>query len=108
MEQIEQKNQLPWGGVGIAMPVFCILLGMILLANNLHWVSWTVWQTIWRFWPIFLIGAGLEYMVARRFQYGSLAVLIFMVVALSGAVVLHSTGQDRAASHKPAPASPAP
>lgn len=101
---MEDDKQLPWGGVGIAMPMFLVALGIILLCNNLHFLAWGVWSTIWRFWPIFLIATGLEYMVARRFKYGSLAVLIFMLASLGAAVILHAVGKDRGAQLRSIPA----
>ena len=89
------------------MKWFLVALGIILLCNNLHFLAWNVWLTIWRFWPIFLIATGLEYMLARRFKYGSLAVLIFMLSALAAAVVLHAAGRDNLAHRKSAAAATA-
>ena len=98
---MEENDKLPWGGVGIAIPMFLVALGVILLCNNLHFLAWNVWATIWRFWPIFLIATGLEYMLARRFKYGSLIVLVFMLAALVAAVVLHAAGRDKAERGRP-------
>lgn len=73
-------------GRSVVGPVILILLGLAFLANNLGWVDWNIWNMLWRLWPVWLIAAGLDLIIGRRFQWGSLAVLAIVLVIGGGAV----------------------
>ncbi|RJR25472.1 hypothetical protein C4578_01560 [Candidatus Microgenomates bacterium] len=47
-------------GNGVTWAVFLIFAGVILLLNNLGLVSWSVWASLWKFWPLILVLGGLE------------------------------------------------
>ncbi|MDD3531772.1 MAG: DUF5668 domain-containing protein [Candidatus Shapirobacteria bacterium] len=44
----------------VVWPLILISLGLLFLLNNLGLLSWSAWNILWRFWPIFLILSGLE------------------------------------------------
>jgi len=44
-----------------------ITLGIIFVLNNLGVLPWSVWETLWKLWPIFLIVAGLEILINSCF-----------------------------------------
>ena len=37
-----------------------IILGAVFLLNNFGILSWGVWDTLWRFWPVLLVIWGLQ------------------------------------------------
>jgi len=68
---------------GIAGPLILIFLGVIFLLNNIGVVDWTVWDVIQRFWPVLLIAAGLDLMLARRSAWGSIIALVLILVFIA-------------------------
>jgi hypothetical protein len=46
-------------------PLFLVLLGFLLLLNNFDIISWSIWNSLFRFWPILLIFSGLEILLGR-------------------------------------------
>ncbi|KKP69361.1 hypothetical protein A2X44_04380 [candidate division CPR3 bacterium GWF2_35_18] len=42
-------------------------LGVIFLLNNFNILPWSVWGTLWRFWPVFLILGGLQIVLGKSF-----------------------------------------
>jgi hypothetical protein len=44
-------------------PLILISAGVLLLLNQMGRLPWSVWGTLWRFWPVILILAGLEVLV---------------------------------------------
>jgi hypothetical protein len=48
---------------GLAVPLFFIAAGVILLLNNLG-VVWL--ERVWDLWPVAFLAAGVEQLVARR------------------------------------------
>jgi hypothetical protein len=81
MERRERRGSL----VG---PIILIGLGLVFLLNNLGMVSWDVWDTIARFWPILLIAIGLDILIGRRSILGSLLALAVMLVVVGAALWL--------------------
>lgn len=51
-------SRLRWG-------IFWILVGLVILANNLGWLSWWVWADLLHLWPLLLIAIGLELIVKK-------------------------------------------
>lgn len=68
---------------GLIGPLILLALGFILLFNNLGLISWDIWSTLWRFWPLILILLGLEILVSRT-ESG----IAYALVALLGVVVI--------------------
>ncbi len=85
---------------GLVGPVILIGLGVVFLLNNLGILSWSMWDVIFRLWPVLLIAAGLDIIIGRRSAWGSLLALALMLVVLAGAFWLFgaSTGTERARS----------
>ena len=57
-----------------------IAIGLILLANTLGYLPWSVWWNIFSLWPLLLVAAGLD-ILGRSFEWQWMR-------AVSGAVVL--------------------
>lgn len=69
--------------------IILIFLGLLFLGRNLGFVSWGFWPLFVRFWPIFLVAAGLEMLLGNIFAakvvklflgLATIFVLIFMIV----------------------------
>ncbi len=45
---------------------FLLVLGAILILQTTGVLPWTLWGTLWRFWPAVLIAAGITLMMRRR------------------------------------------
>ncbi|MBM4465916.1 MAG: hypothetical protein FJ014_10245 [Chloroflexi bacterium] len=80
----EQKRR----SVSLVGPVILIGLGVIWLLNNMGLLAWSVWEVIFRLWPILLIAAGLEIILNRFSVWGSLLALVLTVAILAGALWL--------------------
>jgi len=73
-------------------PIILIGLGVIFLLNNLGLLSWSIWGTLLRLWPILLVAAGLDLILGRRSIWGSLAALLLTLAILGGALWVSGTG----------------
>jgi hypothetical protein len=76
---------------GIVGPIILIGLGIIFLLNNLGVLSWSIWGTLLRLWPILLIAAGLDLILGRRSIWGSLSALVLTLAILGAALWLSGT-----------------
>jgi len=74
--------------VSLVGPLILIGLGVIFLLNTLGVLAWSVWEAIFRLWPILLIAAGLEIILNRFSVWGSLLALVLTAVILAGALWL--------------------
>jgi len=74
--------------VSLVGPVILIGLGVIFLLNSLGVLAWSVWEVIFRLWPILLIALGLEIILSRLSAWGSLLALVLTVAVLVGALWL--------------------
>ncbi|MCP4539305.1 MAG: hypothetical protein GY832_19385 [Chloroflexi bacterium] len=76
----------------IVGPVILIGLGVIFLLNNLGILSWSVWDVIFRLWPVLIIAGGLDILIGRRSVWGALLSLVLTVALIAGALWLYGTG----------------
>src|SRR3990172_5801485 len=72
-------------------PVILIGFGVILLLNNLGLLSWTIWDTLFRLWPVILIAIGLDILIGRRSLWGSLLSAALVLAILGGAIWLFAS-----------------
>ena len=80
----EQKRRR----VSLVGPVILIGLGVVFLLNNMGVLAWSVWEVIFRLWPILLIALGLEIILSRLSAWGSVLALVLTVAILAGALWL--------------------
>jgi hypothetical protein len=73
-------------------PVILIGLGIVFLLNNLGYLSWSVWDVIFRLWPVLLIAGGLDILIGRRSAWGALLSLILTLALVAGALWLYEAG----------------
>jgi hypothetical protein len=84
----EQKRRR----ISLVGPVILIGLGVIFLLNSLGLLAWSVWEVIFRLWPVLLIAVGLEIILNRLSAWGSLLALVLTAVILAGAFWLLGPG----------------
>ncbi len=65
------------------IPLVLILIGVLLLLQNLGLVSADIWSTIGRLWPLLLVLIGLDVLLGRRL--GGRAILGMTLLAFAGA-----------------------
>jgi hypothetical protein len=85
MEKRERRGSI----VG---PVILIGLGVIFLLNNLGMLSWSVWETIFRLWPVILVAVGLDLVIGRRSVWGSLVALVLVALVIAAGLWLIGVG----------------
>jgi len=74
--------------VSLVGPVILIGLGVVFLLNNMGVLAWSVWEVIFRLWPILLVALGLEIILSRLSAWGSLLALVLTVAILAGGLWL--------------------
>jgi hypothetical protein len=69
----------------IVLPLILIVLGVVFLLNNLGWLSWDIWTTVARLWPLLIIAIGLDLIIGRRSPLGSIlsVVLVLAIIGLA-------------------------
>jgi hypothetical protein len=91
MSEMDEKRRDRRGG-GLVGPMILIGLGVVFLLNNLGLLAWSVWDVIFRLWPILLIAVGLDVLIGRRSIWGSLLALVLTLAILAGVVWLFESG----------------
>jgi len=69
-------------------PIVLIGLGIMLLLGNLDVIQLNFWELLFRFWPVFLIAAGLDILLGRRASGGALIALMLILGVVFGAIWL--------------------
>jgi hypothetical protein len=68
-------------------PLILIAAGILLLLNQTGRLPWSIWGTLWRFWPVILILVGLEVLIgASRSIAWYIVGLVIAVVVLAGII----------------------
>lgn len=67
-------------------PVVLIGLGILLLLSNFGFINVNIWDLIFRFWPLFLVAAGLDLLLGRRTNSGALIGLVVVGGLVVGAI----------------------
>ena len=79
-----------WRGEGIAGSLFWLGVGVIFLLANLGYLPVTVWELLWRFWPVLLIAIGIDIIIGRRASAGAQILSVVLALALLGGLVWFS------------------
>lgn len=90
-EVTEQKPCCVEGGKGvdtgaIVWAFILIFVGVVLLLNTLGVVSWSIWNYLWRFWPIFLVMAGVGIILGKS-RIAGVAIAIVTLVVFVGVFI---------------------
>jgi len=78
-------------GGSIVGPVILIGAGIVFLLNNLDVLPWSIWNQVWRLWPIVLIAIGLDLIIGRRNTALSL-IIVLLLVGAGVAFLLYNDG----------------
>jgi len=68
---------------GVVGPLMLITIGVLLLLNQMGRLSWDLWGTLWRFWPVIFILIGLDILVGA-----SRSTLVYVLGLLAALVVI--------------------
>lgn len=68
---------------GLVGPTVLIAAGIVLLLNNLGLVSWGIWASLMRFWPVLLVAVGLDIIFGRRSTWASALIALAALLALA-------------------------
>ncbi len=66
-------------GAPVVGPVILIGAGVVFLLNNMGVLPWSVWNQLWRLWPLILIAIGLDILVGRRSALLSTFIVLLLV-----------------------------
>lgn len=102
------KSPPPAHHRGIIGPLLLILVGILFLLQNLGWIEWSVWEILWRFWPVWLIAIGLDMLLGRRGAWGGILAVGIIVTILAGALYYAGIWRSRPEGEWDSPAATLP
>ncbi|MDD4875655.1 MAG: DUF5668 domain-containing protein [Dehalococcoidales bacterium] len=59
--------------------IFLVFLGIVFLLQTLNVLHWSIWGTLWRFWPVLFIITGLDILL-RRYNVWLVSMLILAIL----------------------------
>jgi len=65
---------------GVVGPLVLIFIGFVFLLQNTGYLPANAWQNMWRLWPVILVLAGLELLLAHRVPWLVLASVATLVL----------------------------
>ncbi len=77
--------------------LFLLFLGVTFLLQTLKVLPWGLWSTLWRFWPLLLINAGLSILL-RRYNTWLVSILILTLLFGSLGIAIWQYGGVSAAA----------
>ena len=75
-EKRQRERYAPMWGVVL------LFLGIVFLLQSLDVLPWALWGTLWRFWPVLIIGIGVGVLL-RRFNLWLVSALILALLFAS-------------------------
>ena len=88
-------NEARRGRHGLGFPLFAflvIIVGVVLLLQNLGLLSWGLWGYLWRFWPILIIIIGVNIIFGRRLRWIATAISVLLIVLALGMAAWQAGG----------------
>ncbi len=76
-----RENTIPTGGI------FLVFIGVVLLLQSLNVLPWSLWNTLWRFWPVLLITSGLGILLRRYNVWLVSALIMALLLACLGIAI---------------------
>lgn len=79
-----------------AWAISLIFLGSIFMLNTTGLLPWEIWEYIWRFWPIFLIIAGLRLILGKSVASNIIIAFVafFSFLTIGTCAYTNSTGKE--------------
>lgn len=82
-----------WRGDGIAGQIFWLGVGVIFLLSNLGYLGISVWELVFRFWPVLLIAIGIDVLIGRRASAWAQMLAVVLALGLLGGLVWYAVSQ---------------
>ena len=60
--------------------ILLITIGILLLLNNFGVLPWSIWESLWKLWPIFLVSAGLQLVAGDSWIANFVLGIVFAIV----------------------------
>ena len=79
-------------------PLVLIFIGCVFLLQNAGYLPPNFWLNLWRMWPVVLVLAGIELLLAQRIPRVALAALAAAVLVVGAVVTSSGLGTPAAAS----------
>jgi len=77
---------------GILGPLVLVIIGLLLLLNNMGMLPLGFWGTIWRFWPLILILIGLDILATHSESRKTYILFILLgIVIVAGVIAIALT-----------------
>ncbi|MGA9533922.1 MAG: toast rack family protein [Anaerolineales bacterium] len=89
MGREHERGSLVW-------PLLLILVGSVILLNNIGTTSIDLWGALLRLWPVILMAVGIELLIPRRSIWGTLVALA-LILAVFAIAYFGMTGIQAAA-----------
>ncbi len=70
---------------------FLVFLGIVLLLQALGILSWSLWGTLWRFWPALIIITGLGILL-RNWNHWLVTLLVLAILGVCLGVAMWQFG----------------
>lgn len=67
--------------------IFLVFIGIILLLQTFNVISWSLWDTLWHFWPVIIIIIGLAILL-RNYNVWLISLLTVVVLSASLGIAL--------------------
>lgn len=72
----------------VVVPLVFIAAGVVLILNNLGYLSWGVWSLLARLWPVVLIAFGLDLLFGRSIVRWALGTALLFLVGIAVALAV--------------------
>ncbi len=79
-KQSEDRYVPIWG-------IFLLFLGIVFLLQSLNFLSWGLWESLWRFWPMLIITAGLGILLRRSNVWLVSLLIVALLLACLGIAI---------------------
>jgi len=68
-------------------PLLLLTIGFVLLFNNLGLISWKIWGSLWRYWPVILILSGIQILAVHARSRAMYILAVILSILLIATVV---------------------
>lgn len=80
-------------GPRLFFPILLIVVGVVILLNNVGILPWSIWLSIGQLWPVVLILLGIEILVGRRNSWlGAVLAAVILIAVVVVATFMTFTG----------------
>jgi hypothetical protein len=81
-------------------PFLLIILGAIFLLNNFGILPWSIWTSLWKFWPVLLILIGVEFLIGHSISLKTKLILLLLIFLIPVIVAVNPITKNPLASEE--------